>query len=251
VVLVDQLDVAAARAIQYARTLTPDELRVVHFSVDPKRASALRQEWTELGLSRVPLDIIQCPDRRLTRGVVDLVAEVLADGETEVSVLIPRIEYDRAWHKLLHDRTSKTIAAALADFPHANVTFIPYHLGRSRRKKVARMPNLTDRMEASALPSGVVAPTDAVPITQLQHRQRVTVAGRIKQVRVQPRAGIATLQATLADGTGEVQIVFLGRRHIAGIVPGACLAVTGMVGEHTGRLEILNPDYNLLAPAEE
>src|SRR6202022_3229656 len=90
VVLVDQLDLAAARAIQYARTLTPDELRVVHFSVVPQGASRPRQEGAALGLSRVPLDIIQCPDRRLTRGVVDLVAEVLADGETEVSVLIPR-----------------------------------------------------------------------------------------------------------------------------------------------------------------
>src|SRR5581483_1262679 len=31
IVLVDELDLAAARAIQYARTLTPDELRAVHF----------------------------------------------------------------------------------------------------------------------------------------------------------------------------------------------------------------------------
>ena len=33
-VFVDRLDLAAARAIQYARTLTPDELRAVHFVVD-------------------------------------------------------------------------------------------------------------------------------------------------------------------------------------------------------------------------
>ncbi|HSS09562.1 MAG TPA: hypothetical protein VLL25_06735, partial [Acidimicrobiales bacterium] len=60
----------------------------------------------------------------------------------------------------------------------------------------------------------------------------------------------ATLQATLTDGTGEVLIVFLGRRHIPGIVPGAYVAVTGVVGEHTGHLEILNPIYQLLSPIE-
>ena len=38
-----------------------------------------------LGLNRVPLDVIDCPDRRLTRAAVQLVADTLADGDTEVS----------------------------------------------------------------------------------------------------------------------------------------------------------------------
>ena len=52
-------------AIQYARTLTPDSLRIVHFAVDPKEPATLESEWRRLGLSRLPLDIIECPDRRL------------------------------------------------------------------------------------------------------------------------------------------------------------------------------------------
>src|ERR1700736_3244765 len=104
-ILVDQLDLAAARAIHYARSLTPDELQGGHFALDTTRATALRQAWAELGLSRVPLDIVECPDRRLTRAAVNLVAEVLADGDTEATVLLPRLEYDRSWHRLLHDRT--------------------------------------------------------------------------------------------------------------------------------------------------
>jgi len=31
-----------------------------------------------------------CPDRRLTRTVTEVVAEELADGQTEVTVLVPR-----------------------------------------------------------------------------------------------------------------------------------------------------------------
>jgi hypothetical protein len=34
---------------------------------------------------------------------------------------------------------------------------------------------------------------------------------------------------------------------VAGIEPGAEMVVEGMVGEHHGRLAILDPDYDLIA----
>jgi hypothetical protein len=129
-VLVERLDRSTARALQYARTLTPDELRAVHVAHDLDRADALADEWRRLGLSRVPLELVECPDRRITRSVLQVVADELSRGDTEVSVLLPRRSYRRAWHKLLHDRTADAIASAVADLPHANVTFVPYHLGR-------------------------------------------------------------------------------------------------------------------------
>jgi RecG-like helicase len=180
---------------------------------------------------------------------VELVAQLLCNGDTEVSVLLPRIQHDRVWHKLLHDRTADAIASALSDMPHANVTLIPYHLGRGRRVSDPR--RLGRRAVSSVLPvlpASVARPADAVPIGGLRHRQRVTVAGRVRALRVQPRSGVPTLQATLADDSGEIRVVFLGRRQIPGIEPGAYVAVTGIVGEHSGQLEILNPDYQLLAP---
>jgi hypothetical protein len=211
----------------------------------------LRQAWTDLGLARVPLDVLDCPDRRLTRAAVQLVAETLADGDTEVTVLLPRTEHYRFWHRLLHDRTADAIADALADFPHANVTFVPYHLGR---RFVVEPPQPDQHHKASGPtqpppPAGVELPANCVPIGSVHHRDRVTVAGRVKGLRVQPRAGVAALQCTLADETGEITVVFLGRRQVAGIEPGAFVLVSGMVGERAGRLEILNPDYELLTTA--
>jgi amino acid transporter len=131
-VLVDDLDRSAARAIQYARTLTPDHVRAVHAAVDLQHAERLADEWRRLGLSHFPLEIVDCPDRRVAFAVATVVAEELASGDTEVSVLVPRREYRRAWHRLLHDRTSNQLAAALSPFPHVNVTFVPYHLGTIR-----------------------------------------------------------------------------------------------------------------------
>jgi amino acid transporter len=130
-VLVGDLDRSTARALQYARTLMPDELRAVHLAADPQHAQELAHEWSTLDLRRVPLEIVECADRRLDRGLLHVVASEL-DGRTEVSVLIPRREYPRFWHRLLHDRTSNTLADALTTLPHANVTFVPYQMGRQR-----------------------------------------------------------------------------------------------------------------------
>jgi len=151
-VLVDSLDRAAARAIQYARTLTPDELRAVHIAADLPRAEALAEEWRRLGLSRLPLELVDCPDRRLARSVLEVVAEALAGGDTEVSVLVPKRAYRRAWHRLLHDRTGEAIADAVSRLAHANVTFVPYHLGSSPAKEafhVAAHPQPRSRPNGS------------------------------------------------------------------------------------------------------
>ena len=133
VVLIDNIDRTSARAIQYARTLHPDRLDAVHIAVDEKHAHELSKEWSNLPLKQLSLDIRECPDRRINRTVLEVVSELAADGETEVTVLIPRREYRSAWHRLLHDHTADDIAKALADVPHANVTFVPYHLTRSSK----------------------------------------------------------------------------------------------------------------------
>jgi amino acid transporter len=134
-VLVGSLDRSIARAIQYARTLRPDDLRAVHIAVDPDKAAALADEWANTGLDRFPLELVECPDRRLNRAALELVAEEAADGETEVTVLVPQRQYRRLWHRLLHDRTSSSMAATLSELPHVNVTFVPYHLGSSPAAK--------------------------------------------------------------------------------------------------------------------
>jgi len=143
-VLIEKLDRSAARAIQYGRTLTPDSLKAVHIATDEHKAEELAEEWTRLGLTRLPLELVECPDRRINRAVLTIVAEAARDGNTEVTVLIPRREYTRFWHRLLHDRTADSIARTLADVPHANVTFVPYHLsGTGKGSQEINLQELT------------------------------------------------------------------------------------------------------------
>src|SRR6202034_3251185 len=124
VVLVDHFDLAVARALQYARSLAPDDLRAVHFDIDSIEARQLERDWSRLGLSRLPLDIVECPDRRLTRAAIELVADAVADGDTECTVLLPRRSYRTAWQRLLHDRTAERIAARPGFAPHVSATIV-------------------------------------------------------------------------------------------------------------------------------
>ena len=86
-----------------------------------------------------------------------------------------------------------------------------------------------------------------MPVADVEWRTRAKLAGRVRSLRVQPWAGVPTLEGTLVDDTGGISVVFLGRRHVPGIRPGTRMVVEGMVGDHAGRLAILNPDYRLLA----
>lgn len=271
IVLVDRLDMATARALQYARTLHPDELRAVHFAIDPRVSDLLEAEWRRLGLTQLPLDIEECEDRRLTRAALELAAETVADGQTELTILLPRRGFAAGWQRVLHDATADHIADAVSQLAHVNATVVPYQLAGgwfSRRREWRRKPRTgrapsragraADRAadrHAAALASFDRAAfgekgRGTVPIGEAQWRHRVRVAGRVRSVRVQPRAGTSNLECVLADSSGKILLVFQGRRRIPGIQPGARLVVEGMVGDWARRQAILNPDYELVAGSE-
>ncbi len=65
-------------------------------------------------------------------------------------------------------------------------------------------------------------------------------------MRVRPWADSPTLEVVLVDDTGGITVVFLARRRIGGVRPGAVLRVEGMVGAHQNRLAMLNPEYQTL-----
>ena len=271
VVLVDRLDMATARALQYARTLHPDELRAIHFALDPIASEQLEEEWRRIGLSDFPLDIQECEDRRLTRAALELAAESVADRKTELTILLPRRIFNSGLSRVLHDNTADHIATAVGHLEHVNATVVPYQLSGGwwskrrewRRKSEEANPTAhgaraADRAADRELAARALSHREAfgerargtVPIGDVQWRTRVRVAGRVRSVRVQPRAGTSNLECLLADDSGMLLLVFQGRRRIPGIQPGARLVVEGMVGDWARRQAILNPDYELIAGPE-
>ncbi|MGH9016146.1 MAG: amino acid permease [Acidimicrobiales bacterium] len=254
-VFVDRMDLATARAMQYARTLSPDELRAVHFAVDRVEAAELESDWSRLGLSRFPLDIIDCPDRRLARASLELAAQTTGDSNTELTILLPRRGFAAGWRRLLHDRSADRIAAAVGQLPHVNATIVPFQLMRSRTEALAgrftesvsaRTARTTRQSQQIDVELGPRA-EGTVPIAQVAWRDRVRVAGRVRSIRVPTRTPTPNLQCTLVDASGALLLVFQGRRRIPGIQQGARLVAQGTIGAWEGRLAILNPDYELIA----
>ena len=84
------------------------------------------------------------------------------------------------------------------------------------------------------------------PISLLTPRRQATVCGTLRSVTLRPRAGVPALEAELYDGSGSLYVVWLGRRHIAGIEPGRRLRIHGMVTEAEGQRAVFNPRYELV-----
>jgi len=262
-VFLDRLDLAAVQAVKFGRTLKPDELRAVHFVIDPQRAEELAEAWQHYGLTNVGLELVDCPDRRLPRAAVKRVAQTMADGQTGVCVVLPDRRYNGVWRRILHDETADAIAREVSRLPNANVTLVPFHLGDEDRPAtidlVPPAPSSShdsqEQEQDEAAPvdnNGAVGPADpdhflARSIADVRWRERVRVTGRVNALRVTPGIGGSTLECTLADNDATLSVLFLGRRRIPGVEVGASLTVEGMTIDHHGRLAIINPSYDLTA----
>lgn len=86
------------------------------------------------------------------------------------------------------------------------------------------------------------------PVRRCSDRQLVCVVGMLRTVTIQPRGQSPSLQAELWDGTGTVDVVWIGRRRIPGIEPGRVIRAEGRLTQRDGpdgRRVMFNPRYEL------
>jgi DNA/RNA endonuclease YhcR with UshA esterase domain len=86
----------------------------------------------------------------------------------------------------------------------------------------------------------------ATPVAEVVPRRRAVVAGTVTALTYRPRTQTPALAARLSDGTGSLEVIFLGRREVPGITPGRRLVAEGMVYDDHGRPAMFNPAYRLL-----
>ena len=271
-VLVDRLDLAVIRALRYAGSLRPTELRAVHVMLDSDAADELQREWISRGLgNRVPLEIVESPDRRLIRAVGQTALSAVVGDRAEVTILLFCRTFKRLSQRILHDRTADRIAESVGRLPHVSATIVPFDTTLDAQQERELEAGRTAAANSAPLTDGVVRPpgdneehpaapqrsqpTDAevapdgngvMPISAVKWKQRVTIEGRIKIVQVGTTAG-KSLEAQVFDETGGMRLLFFGRTRIPGIEPGTHVRVTGTVGEYKGHLALANPRYELLA----
>lgn len=80
---------------------------------------------------------------------------------------------------------------------------------------------------------------DAVP------RWRIVVTGAVYSTEVRTEDGTASYLCMLDDGTGELGLLFLGRRSVAGLAVGTRCTAEGTARMEGGQLMVWNPIYRI------
>jgi hypothetical protein len=115
------------------------------------------------------------------------------------------------------------------------------------RRFVRRLFATAEELDAEQLQRDAVQ-CGSTPACDVRRGQMVTVTGRLRTVVYTPRTNLPTLEADLYDGSDLVRLVWLGRRHIAGIEPGRSITARGRIAFRDDRKVIYNPYYELEAP---
>ena len=257
-VFVDRLDLAVLRALRYAGSLRPTDIRAVHLMLDSEVAAQLQRDWVQRCMGdRFPLEIMECPDRRLVSAASELAYDTVIGDRAEVTVLLPRRTFRRLSQRLLHDRTADRIAEAVGRIPHVAATIVPFDTTlphdvvvriEAKQEQAAAEPALAAPSNGRAAQPLPPRADGTTPIGSVSWRQVVTVEGRVKVVQAGTTAG-RSLEAQVFDETGGVRLLFFGRTRIPGIEPGAMVRAHGRVGEYKGHLALANPRYELLVDA--
>lgn len=100
---------------------------------------------------------------------------------------------------------------------------------------------VSEELVSQAVKSG------ATPIAEAHDRTRVTVQGTIAVLTINPQKRHSWLEAELADGSGSLVLLWMGRGSIPGVTAGRRLRVHGLISSRDGRRVMYNPSYELLS----
>ena len=253
----------------------------------PRRPGELEEEWSRLGLSRLPLDIVECPDRRLGRAAIELVADAVADGDTECTVLLPRRGFAIGWQRLPprpHGRQDRRGGGPGAPRERHHRPLPPERLagpsaaaatarssrgagGGRRRAARARRLRPSDRPGPSGRPAPGAGHGGSAPVSRRPGPGRLRVGRHTPIGRGPlPRAGAGGRAGPVGAGPApgrhlqpRVRADRRDRGHpprLPGPAPDPGHRARGPSGGrgHGGawgrRLAILNPDYELVAGSD-
>jgi hypothetical protein len=249
-VLVDEFNLATVAGLRYARGLGRTDLRAVHFVIDSERADELRQDWLRAERG-IPLDLVECSDRRVARAAGEFVAREACQPDTYVTVVLPRRSYATPFGRLLHDQTADKIARVVSRIPRSAATIIPFD--EQARIEVLRERKAVGKVKTPALAANgheherpALRP-GITPIASAAQNGKVTVEGRIHSLEIRPVEHSCVLACLVTDATGEITALFYGRTHISGVEPGSRIQLHGRVGVRETGAVMINPAYELIA----
>ena len=100
------------------------------------------------------------------------------------------------------------------------------------RRFLRRMAESDELRYAEEIRAWAESVPGSVRIAEASARSRVKLAGVVRRITVRPLEGHESLEAILSDGTGEVTVMWMGRRTIRGLSLGTRLVVAGFHEAH-------------------
>jgi RecG-like helicase len=111
------------------------------------------------------------------------------------------------------------------------------------RRFFGRMAESDELRLSQELQSWASKVPGTVRIADVPTRARVRIAGVVKRITVHPEHGLEALEALLSDGTGELSIMWMGRRSIPGLTLGTRVVVEGVVADQRQGRRMVNPSF--------
>lgn len=116
------------KALQYAKSISTDNVRAVYVDFDEDATAKLQEVWNRLELG-VKLVVLPSPYRELTRPLLRYIYKVDRLCEDDVlTIVLPEFVPKKWWQHLLHNQSSLLLKGALLFREGIIVTNVPYHL---------------------------------------------------------------------------------------------------------------------------
>jgi hypothetical protein len=132
IVLVDFLNKASLRAINYARQLAEgQDIVAFHVSIDSEEAKRLEEKWQACQVP-VPLVVKYSPYREIMEPLIDYVESEEHDYQPGdmLTVVMPQFVVDKAWMNIYHNQTAFKIRQKLLHDRHIAVVTVPFVLDK-------------------------------------------------------------------------------------------------------------------------
>lgn len=130
IVVVSAMHRATVRALEYAKSLHPAELKAVNVAIEPEEAGQLLREWARWGID-LPLEIVDSPYRSIVQPLIKELRDLGPNPYDVVGVVVPEFVLGKWWQHLLHGQTALLIKTALLFEPNIFVIDVPYRIRRS------------------------------------------------------------------------------------------------------------------------
>jgi amino acid transporter len=142
VVVVSSINRSTVRAIQYARSLHPSELKALSIQTEPGDAAKLTAEWGRLGID-VSLEVVDAPFRDLMDPLKRELRELRMSPGDAVGVVIPEFVVPRWWQNALHTQTAFFIKTSLLFEDEVIVIDVPVRVHKAPKKTPQRVNQRT------------------------------------------------------------------------------------------------------------